>query len=141
MPSSSSSISALLTIVLHVAGENEDACLGEALAYLTCGFQAVEAGHDLVHEDHIRKVLLSGSYGFAAVLGVPDDLNIRTLFQIAAEELAHDGVVVHHEDADAGGAAAREGWAGLAALGCTGGVAGLHVARSFAIDADQSARL
>src|SRR3990172_5978372 len=86
-------------LVLHVAGEHEDFGLGQAAADLTRRLDAVEAGHDRVHEDDVGLDLLGDLDGLAAVGGLADDLEAGLGLEHVAERLADDGGGVGDEDA------------------------------------------
>src|SRR3972149_7022904 len=86
-------------LVLHVAGEHEDFGLGQAAADLTRRLDAVEAGHDRVHEDDVGLDLLGDLDGLAAVGGLADDLEAGLGLEHGAQRLAGDGGVVGEEDA------------------------------------------
>ena len=65
------------------------------------GLDAVQLGHGDVHHHHVGLQFLGQFHGFAAVAGLAHDLHVGLRAQDHLESLAHHGVVVSQQDADA----------------------------------------
>ncbi len=57
-------------------------------------FDAVEAGHIDIHDDHSRPKCVRHSHGFMAIRGFADDLNVGVRFQDRPQTLSHHGMIV-----------------------------------------------
>ena len=62
--------------VVNKAGEDDDARLGERGEDLFGGFDAIEMGHDDIHQDHIGLVLEGKLDGFLAIRSFTNDLDL-----------------------------------------------------------------
>ena len=67
---------------------------------------AIDAGHDEVHEDDLRRERLRHLGGLQAVLSLTDDLDVILQIEEELEAVPDDGLVIGDEDADGASQAA-----------------------------------
>jgi hypothetical protein len=70
---------------------------GHALADLARHFQAIEARHHQIDDEHVRLVLLDKSNRFEPITGFGHDLEVRLRLEKRAKAFADDAVIVSEQ--------------------------------------------
>src|ERR1017187_8605728 len=86
-------------ILVHAEGKHPRMGIGGGKA--AGGFDAVELRHGDIHDDHIRAQLGGQVDSFPAVTGFADDFHVGLGAEDHLEAVAHHGVVVSQQDANA----------------------------------------
>ena len=85
-------------LVVGVESEDQDALLGVAALDVRDGFRAIRERHGHVHHHEVGIQYLRGTYGFAAVGGGANHLQVRFAIDEGTKPIAHDAVVISHHN-------------------------------------------